>query len=389
MAAANPPPPAPGQQQQQQQQQHIDTLQTMLNLIFLHSGRFLKETQTGGGSGRMKQQLQRVVPHATERFHDALDELENEVRLAQMVLRRDMALLRQDRKKKEAAAKQQEVDKARLAAEARNPPPPTNDAPVKEEKAATPAQLEPPAVLDTSEQAMSIETDMEAAKKEGGNGDHDGQNNKAPSPPQNSTDANIQPPKDPLFDGTPPANNPNESDFDFDAMFGDAMDTTDQNHDHDMMDTSGDIDFGLDSGNDGSSLLRGLEDFAKNSDNDNNNQSSTMDMDFTMPDLPGLDSNTNANTDSNANATTKPAPEPASAPKADEPASAPKADEPKPAAQPPPPQENKVEEAMNNNNNNDDMMGTMAADDLEDLFNMDDYANPEQSSFDDAFFNFE
>ncbi|EMD90327.1 hypothetical protein COCC4DRAFT_160255, partial [Bipolaris maydis ATCC 48331] len=385
MAAANPPAPAPGQQQQQQQQ-HIDTLQSMLNLIFLHSGRFLKETQTGGGSGRMKQQLQRVVPHATERFHDALDELENEVRLAQTVLRRDMALLKQDRKKKEAAAKQQEVDKARLAAEARNPPPPTNDAPVKEEKAATPVQLEPPAALDKPEQVTSMETDMEAANKEGGNSDHDSQNKKAPSPPQNSTSANAQPPKDPLFDGTPPANNPNESDFDSDAMFGDAMDTTDQNHDHDMMDTSGDIDFGLDSGNDGSSLLRGLEEFAKNSDNDHNNQSSTMDMDFTMPDLPGLDSNTNTNTnanasaDSNANTTAKSAPEPEPAPKADE---------PKPAAQPPPPQENKAEEATTNNNNNDDMMGTMAADDLEDLFNMDDYANHEQSSFDDAFFNFE
>ncbi|EUC32083.1 hypothetical protein COCCADRAFT_27322 [Bipolaris zeicola 26-R-13] len=384
MAAANPPPPAPGQQQQQHQ--HIDTLQSMLNLIFLHSGRFLKETQTGGGSGRMKQQLQRVVPHATERFHDALDELENEVRLAQMVLRRDMALLKQDRKKKEAAAKQQEVDKARLAAEARNQPPPTNDAPVKEEKVATPVQLEPPAALDTSAPVASMETDMAAAKKEGGNSDHDSQNKKAPSPPQNSTDTNAQPSKDPLFDGTPPANNPNESDFDFDAMFGDAMDTSDQNHDHDMMDTTGDIDFGLDSGNDGSSLLPGLEDFAKHSDNDNNNnnQTSTMDMDFTMPDLPGLDSNTNTNTnanvDSNANATAKPAPEPEPAPKADE---------SKPAAQPPPPQENKVEEGTTNNNNNDDMMGTMAADDLEDLFNMDDYANPEQSSFDDAFFNFE
>jgi hypothetical protein len=34
-------------------------------------------------------------------------------------------------------------------------------------------------------------------------------------------------------------------------------------------------------------------------------------------------------------------------------------------------------------------MATMGANDLDDLFNMDDYANPEQSSFDDAFFNFE
>ncbi|USP78434.1 uncharacterized protein yc1106_05708 [Curvularia clavata] len=379
MAAPN---PGALPQEQQKHQQHTDTLQSMLNLIFLHSGRFLKETQAGGGSGRMKQQLQRVVPHATERFHDALDELENEVRLAQTVLRRDMALLKQDRKKKEAAAKQHEVEKARLAAEARNPPPATDNAPVKPEKPATPTQLEPSTAQDTSEPTTAMEIETDASKKEGASdnqGSHDG---KAPSPPKTSADANTEPPKDPLFDGTPPANNPNESDFDFDAMFGDAMDTSDQ-HNPDMMDTSGDMDFNLDSGNDGSSLLRGLEDFAKDGDNDNANQASNMDMDFAMPDLPGLDTNANGSTNIDSNSTTvvKPAPEPEPAPKADE---------PNPAAQPPS-EEKKADETTNNNmnSNNDDMMATMAADDLEDLFNMDEYANPEQSSFDDAFFNFE
>ena len=76
--------------------QHMETLQTMLNLVYLNSGRFLKEQQAGGGTGRMKQQLQHLVPSATERLPDALDELENEVRLAQTVLRRDMALLKQE-----------------------------------------------------------------------------------------------------------------------------------------------------------------------------------------------------------------------------------------------------------------------------------------------------
>lgn len=337
----------------------------------------------------MKHQLQRVVPHATECFHDALDELENEVRLAQTVLRRDMALLKQDRKKKEAAAKQHEVDKARLAAEARNPPPALDNAPVKPEKPATPTppQPEPSTVHDASEPTTAMDIETDASKQEGASDNKANQNGRAPSPPKTSADANTEPPKDPLFDGTPPANNPNESDFDFDAMFGDAMDTSDQ-HNPDMMDTSADMDFNLDSANDGSSLLRGLEDFAKNGDDDNANQTSNMDMDFTMPDLPSLDTNTNTNTDSNATAATKSAPEAAPAPKADE---------PNPAAHPPPPpppEEKKAEETTNNNNsstndNNDDLMGTMAADDLEDLFNMDEYANPEQSSFDDAFFNFE
>ena len=168
-------------------------------------------------------------------------------------------------------------------------------------------------------------------------------------------------------------------------MFGDAMDTSGDNNPHnDMMDTSGDMDFNLDDGNDGQSLLRGFEDFAKDSEDDNANQTSNMDIDFTMPDLPGMDMNTNdnsnTNADKNAAAAEKPAPEPELAPV---PAPAPKAEEPKPAAQPPP--EEKKEETTNN----DDMMATMATDDLEDLFNMDKYENPEQSSFDDAFFNFE
>ncbi|RAR04927.1 hypothetical protein DDE82_004177 [Stemphylium lycopersici] len=383
MATANPAtagqeqPPAPAAPASQ----HTDTLQSMLNLIFLHSGRFLKETQAGGGSGRMKQQLQRVVPHATERFHDALDELENEVRLAQTVLRRDMALLKQDRKKKEAAAKQHEVEKARLAAESRNAPAArVDDAPVKEEKAATPPPPEPPAVQDVPESPKAKEPgpEPEPAKKER-------EDAKAPPPPPIET--NVEPPKDPLFDATPTTANPHESDFDFDAMFGDAMDTSGDHHPHhDMMDTSGDMDFNLDDGNDGQSLLRGLEDFAKDGEDNNANQTSNMDIDFTVPDLPGLDMNTNdnsnTNADNNAAVAEKPAPEPEPAP-VPAPVAAPKAEEPKPAAQPPP--EEKKEETTNN----DDMMATMATDDLEDLFNMDEYENPEQSSFDDAFFNFD
>ncbi|KAI4640140.1 uncharacterized protein J4E78_010725 [Alternaria triticimaculans] len=39
--------------------------------------------------------------------------------------------------------------------------------------------------------------------------------------------------------------------------------------------------------------------------------------------------------------------------------------------------------------NPSDDTGTMYTDNLEDLFNMDEYENPEQSTFDDAFFNFE
>ena len=317
----------------------------------------------------MKQQLQRVVPHATERFHDALDELENEVRLAQTVIRRDMALLKQDRKKREAAVKQQEVEKARLAAESRAVPAVTEPALVKVEKAATPAPPEPVVMQEAPEPAKAKEPEHEPEPESEAALKREVEDTKAPPPP---IETDIEPPKDPLFDATPTTGNHQESEFDFDAMFGDHMDeSNDHNPHNDMMDTTDDIHFNLDDGNDEPSLLRGLEDFAKNSDEDSTNQTSNMDIDFTMPDLPGLDMTTDSKT--NTNTATKPAPEPA-----------PKAEEPKPAVQPPP-EEKKEEEASTN----DDMMGTMATDDLEDLFNMDEYENPEQSSFDDAFFNFD
>jgi outer membrane biosynthesis protein TonB len=376
MATANPPPAkleqpsapvGPGNP-------HIDQLQAMLNLIFVSSGRFLKETQAGGGTGRMKLNLEQTVPLATERFHDALDELENEVRLAQTVLRRDMAELKQHRKKREAAAKQHEAEKARLAAESKNAPAPVEEAPPKVEKVTTPAAPEAPVVPE--EPAKAKEPEEPLLKREA-------EDVKAPLPAPIET--NIEPPKDPLFDATPTTANPQESDFDFDAMFGDAMDTSGDNNHDDMMDATGDIDFNLDDGNDGPSLLRGLEDFAKDSHDDNTNHTSNMDMDmdmdFTMPDLPDL--NADATTDA------KPAPEPEPAPvpaptSAPAPAPAPKVEEAKPAP-PQPAAEEKKEESPTE----DDMMASMGANDLDDLFNMDDYANPEQSSFDDAFFNFE
>jgi outer membrane biosynthesis protein TonB len=314
----------------------------------------------------MKQQLQLATPKATERFHDALDELENEVRLAQTILRRDMALLKQDRKKREAAAKEQEVEKARLAAQSRNPVARSAEEPVKIEKATTPAPPEPP----KASEAPAKEKDSEPAAEKV----HKQETDDAKVPPPIET--NVEPPRDPLFDGTPTTANPQESEFDFDAMFGDAMDTSGDNNQNDMMDTSGDIDFNLDEGNNGPSLLRGLEDFAKDSDDEYTNQASNMDIDFAMPDLPDLDIDTSANKDTN------PATEPETAP-APAPASEPKTEEPKPA--PPPPAEEKKPEAPAD----EEMMATMDVNEIDDLFNMDDYENPEQSQFDDAFFNFE
>ncbi|KAF2126811.1 hypothetical protein P153DRAFT_321547 [Dothidotthia symphoricarpi CBS 119687] len=324
---------------------NLDTLQSMLNLVFLSSGRFVKEHHAGGGTGRMKLSMQRTVPVATERFHDALDELENEVRQAQTVLRRDLALMKQDRKKREAAARQQEVDKARLAAESRqNVPVQKLDVAVKAEPT-TPAHVATPSKDSQSVKPAEPEEPVKPEEEH------------VPQPiPTTTTSAPTDLPSDASLVAQPA-----EAEFDFDAIFGDEMDTsgdtnndnTDNNQDDMKMDTSGDLDFTLD---EGPSLLRGLEDFAKSSDDENNNNNNNagpnaaMDIDFPMPDLPDLNTNTTAPPDPPA--ATKPAEQP--------------------VTQPP-------------TTTND----LLVADNLDDLFNMDEYENPENSSFDDAFFNFD
>ncbi|EAT81848.1 hypothetical protein HBH56_102200 [Parastagonospora nodorum] len=349
--------------------QNLDTLQSMLNLVFLQSGRFIKEHQSGGGTGRQKLAFQRAVPIATERWHDALDELENEVRLAQVVLRRDLALLKQDRKKREIAAKEKEAEKARLAAESRNVGTSIKLPDPVVEKVSTPVQSEAPTETKL-EQEPSPEKPL---KREEEN-----------VPPPIDTSVTQETERDPLFDGTPTTANPQENEFDFDAMFGDAMDTSGDNNNQDnMMDTSGDMDFNFD---ESPSLLRGLEDFAKDSvDSSTAQNTGTMDVDIdmTMPDLPDL--NTSAEPPAPVE---QPAPPKEPTPPPPQPPA-----EPAPAPAPAPAAEAEAEAAnndtANNEANNDDLMGGMMTENLDDLFNMDEYANPEQSSFDDAFFNFE
>ncbi|CBX98908.1 hypothetical protein IAQ61_007482 [Plenodomus lingam] len=357
---------------------NLDTLQSMLNLIFIQSGRFIKEHQAGGGTGRMKLGMQRTVPIAAERFHDALDELENEVRLAQTVLRRDLALIKEDRKKRDAAAKQVEAERARLAIEAKNAPVVTPESPSQPEKVATPPEPEMVTESTPAPVAKADEPEPTSLNRE-----------EEHVPPPIKTDGNTTP-RDPLFDGTPTTANPQDNDFDFDAIFGDAMDTTGDDNPDDMMDTSGNMDFNLDDSNEGPSLLRGLEDFAKDGDDGDADQGNSMDIDLGMGDsMPTSQPN---QPESNEPATaskqeTAPVPAPPPAPTtAPEPTPAPKADEPKPAVEPATSQPE--EEEMKDATAQEDLMATMTTDNLDDLFNMDEYENPENSSFDDAFFNF-
>jgi hypothetical protein len=329
----------------------------------LTAGRFIKEHQAGGGTGRMKQGMQRAVPVATERFHDALDQLENEVRLAQTVLRRDLALLKQDRKKREAAAKQHEVERARLAAESRL------TVPAKQEEVAVKPEHTTPAALPDAPPLP-----VQPVKEPTPEADSKPQDDQPQPPP--AFDGAADPPADPLFDGTPTNSNPQEHEFDFDFEFGDSMDTSANNdHNGDMMDTSGDMDFNLD---EGPSLLRGLEDFAKSSGDDNSGSNADMDIDFPMPDLPDM------STDSKPPAEQ---PKPA-APIQQPPAQVDDANDTKPVQET---AETKASDETNNTTAADEPLETMVTDDLEDLFNLDDYDNPEggDSAFNDAFFNFD
>ncbi|KAF2029203.1 hypothetical protein EK21DRAFT_101282 [Setomelanomma holmii] len=343
--------------------QHLATLQSMLNLLFLQSGRFIKEQQSGGGTGRQKLALQRAVPVAAERFHDALDELEKEVRLRQVVVRRDLALLYQDRRKREVEARQKEAEKARLAAESRSVGNvETKVEEVKIEKVSTPAQ---PEALTETEPEKNDEPEMSLKREE----------EKVLPPPIETTNEPTEE-RDPLFDGTPTTANLQNDDFDFDAMFGDAMETTGDNSNQDnMMDTSGDMDFNFD---EDPSLLRGLEDFAKSGEDENAAQNaSTIDINMTMADLPDLHTTTNAPVEQLAEqlATTKVEESQTTQPPADTTTN----------------NDASNNDSANNNAANDDGMGGMVTEtaNLDDLFDLDEYANPEDSAFDDAFFNFE
>jgi hypothetical protein len=117
----------------------------------------------------------------------------------------------------------------------------------------------------------------------------------------------------------------------------------------------------------GPSLLPGLGDFAQGGEDAG---AADRDADVTMPDLPDLEV-------------------------AEEKESVKVEDAvPIKVATPPVPQpvveEAKVEEPVKTDTASDDLMGDMVTtDNLDDLFNMDEYENPEQSSFDDAFFNFD
>ena len=287
----------------------------------------------------MQFQLKRAVAAGSERFHDSLDELENEIRMAQAVLRRDLAQLRAERKQKEAQAKEKEAEKARQTAvvpkleDAAPPPAPA--------KSPTPPPVKSEPLPSAATSTAPVKAEPEAPQPP------------EPKPPTPSADVDME--------NADALNTTQESEFDFDAMFGDgAMDTSGDgaNGTGDLdLDVTDDLDFVLDEAPDQPDLLRGLEDFAKASTDDTAGQvnaSSTLDLDFAMADMSDLHTNPPAEqpTATKAEDTTTQQPAAVAA----------------------------ATEELN--------LDTMVTDNLDELFDLDDYENPEATQFDDAFFGF-
>lgn len=314
----------------------------------VQTSHFLREQKSGGGPGQQHYKMRRIIPTAFIRFQTTLDDLESEVRQAQAVLRRDLALLQADRVKQEEA---EAAERERLAAA---------------------TSLKPDAGTKVS---GSREPETFGLKREASPGPftslaraNDGPNATAASDEQDKGSKTPQghmsaePSAEPAAVKSEPHEHENDTVMDFDDIFNDVEDKggskTEQQDDVKTENAPpGDTAFHLDEQQDhpGHPLLPGLEDFAKDvTDHTADNSGGDFDMDFTMPDLPDL---------------------PTSQPKdsGDIPAST---------------TETSAEQQGQGSGGNEEMMQTMNTADLDDLFNMDDYGNPENSEFNDAFFGF-
>lgn len=323
----------------------MDNLQAMLNLVvrappqldlprahlpqLISSGRFIKAHGTPDAS-RMQYTLKRTVNAASERFHDSLDELENEIRQAQAVLRRDLARLQAERRQREAAAREKEAakekaaeqEKARLAAESsakQSLPAPKHEASPEETAAIKPERLPSSQPAEPSPEPSALHRDVDDTQA-----------------PDAAAAPKLEAGQDTTMENAGMGDMEDTDLVDFDALFGDSgMDVTD--------DAPADINL------DPPDLSFSLEDFAKSGEDDaaaNTGQAPTstaMDLDFTMPDLSDM---------------TSTAPPPAEQPSTND-----------SAAQPP--------AAVADD---DDLnLDTMTTDNLDDLFNFE-----EPSQFDDA-----
>jgi hypothetical protein len=307
----------------------------------------LKERHAGGGVGRVEFNFKRTMPTAMDRFQNELDELDNDIFQAQVVLRRDLALLQADRQKREQAEAAERQRMLAAESSAKNKPPVKADPPKPLVVAApkvSPPLPTPQATNTTSKPTQPIAPPEPKRERE--------------EPPKPAPIATMNLPVAPPPADETPIVTAQDSELDFEAMFGDSLDDIedegDVNNQGDMaMDTSGpDLTFTLDDS--APSLLRGLEDFAKSSEDEvaaAGQQDTDLDLDFTMPDVSEVQ-------------IVQPV-EPPSAAKPVEP----------------------IEPTTSQQFTDDTNFETMPTDDLDDIFNG--YENPEATQFDDAFFGFD
>ncbi|OCK91936.1 uncharacterized protein K441DRAFT_679318 [Cenococcum geophilum 1.58] len=341
----------------------LDNLQAMVNLVFMQTGRYFKDPVTGN-SAKSQYGMKRAIPAALERFHDSLDELENELTRAKMVTRRDFAVLQADREKREQA---EAAERKRIAAEScadKGQPAQGNS-----EDGDTSKDVDV-AMTDEAQPAQANRTKIEAIPVPENTLDKSSPSAKptgtAPSQPSHPAPLTTTagPPADDLFDPLPTTAN---TDSDFDAMFNDHRSA---NQDTDApANPASPLNLTLD---DEPSLLRGLEDFA-NSTNDNtaSNQTANLDEtgDFNMLDLP-----TNTNTATNNSG---------------QPDLLGQAEQIESGID----SQYQNSQTQQQHQGQDDLLDTLPTDsNFEDLFNLEyenpEYGNPEGTEFEDAFFGF-
>jgi len=223
----------------------------------VNTGRYIRETKAGLSPGVSHNYMKQTLPAITARFHTCVDELQAEIKLAQTVIRRDLALLQAERRKREQA---EALERQRLAFESAKKNAHDAESESKDvEMGDVEMEMGPP----------SLESNNPAANP----GNTESTNNSSSSssrPTISTTNVSSAPARDPLFDPTPTTGgNAQDTEYDFDAIFSshdlesNTNDTSKNPPDLNMDTSLPNLDFTDQSG--GGSLLRGLEDFANSS----------------------------------------------------------------------------------------------------------------------------
>ncbi|KAK5167810.1 uncharacterized protein LTR77_007509 [Saxophila tyrrhenica] len=273
----------------------IDQLQNELNRVLEETGRLFAASARDSKNPPVAQasRLKQILPSSTNSFHDALDQLEDELQIAQFVLRRDLALCRE----RDGIPKTVPTEDAAAAkptvAETEQPKQPDlayesqeaedvsmmdaeTDAPAHAEESTKPEPPEamPSAEAPTDDTATTKPPDEPTTKTEPPSIDE------KPSEPPLQIDTQNQPkesttkPTEPAAEDKEPDTGTFSNPADLDSLFGGPTSATIDNAPDFNLDSAndqGDFDFsfgnddngnGADNENSLSALLPGLHDYA-------------------------------------------------------------------------------------------------------------------------------